>query len=123
MLAARVERQGLDEVARDFGDGFAAALQTLPRGQWSGLAESGLGVHLVRVDAWAPAVTPPLDQVRAQVQRERPASASRLTRINAVRFIPTVWGPGILGPRTRLPRPVRCSVRRGVPLVGAGELQ
>jgi PPIC-type PPIASE domain len=70
MLPARVDREGIDVVERDYGAAFAAAIATLPRGQWSGPIVSGLGVHLVRVDAWTPAASPPLNDVRAQVLRE-----------------------------------------------------
>jgi parvulin-like peptidyl-prolyl isomerase len=70
MLPRRTDLQEIDGVARDYGAEFAAALATLPVGQWSGPVRSGLGVHLVRVDAWTPAVLPPLAEVRAQVQRE-----------------------------------------------------
>jgi hypothetical protein len=70
MLPRRIDLEDLDAVARDFGAAFAATLSTLPAGQWAGPVTSGLGVHLVRIGAWAPAALPPLPQVRAQVQRE-----------------------------------------------------
>ncbi len=70
MLPGRVERESLDTVARDYGEAFAAALESLPRGAWAGPVTSGLGIHLVRISAWTPATAPPLGEVRAQVQRE-----------------------------------------------------
>jgi len=57
-------------VARDFGNGFAQQLTQLPLGEWTGPVASGLGAHLVRVSARAPAAAPPLDDVRQQVARD-----------------------------------------------------
>jgi hypothetical protein len=70
MLPRRVKAQDLDIVARDFGTGFAATLATLPLGTWSGPVASGLGAHLVRVEAWSPSSIPTLSNVRTAVQRE-----------------------------------------------------
>jgi hypothetical protein len=70
MLAARVENASQDEVARDFGAAFAAALTTLPLNEWTGPVTSGFGTHLVRVTARAAAVLPPLAEVRPLVARE-----------------------------------------------------
>jgi parvulin-like peptidyl-prolyl isomerase len=70
MLPRRIDAQDIDTVARDYGPAFAATLATLPTGQWTGPVLSGLGVHLVRIDAWTPAALPSLAEVRAQVQRE-----------------------------------------------------
>jgi PPIC-type PPIASE domain len=70
MLPARVDRQSIDAVARDFGSVFAATLETLPRDQWTGPVVSGLGAHLVKVDVWTAPVLPPLSEVRSQVLRE-----------------------------------------------------
>ena len=43
MLPARVENASQDEVARDFGSAFAAALTTAPIDEWSGPVSSGFG--------------------------------------------------------------------------------
>ena len=43
LLPARVENASQDEVARDFGAAFAAALTTLPLDAWSGPVTSGFG--------------------------------------------------------------------------------
>ena len=59
-----------DLVARDFGANFAAALETIPIGEWSGPIDSSFGAHYVRVSDRTPAVTPPLGAVRDQVVRE-----------------------------------------------------
>ena len=70
MLPRRIDSQDIDIVGRDFGAEFAAALATLPVGQWSGPVPSGFGVHLVRVAAWTPPASPGLAQIRPAVQRE-----------------------------------------------------
>jgi parvulin-like peptidyl-prolyl isomerase len=57
-------------VARDFGANFAAALETIPIGEWSGPIDSSFGAHYVRVSDRTPAVAPPLGAVRDQVVRE-----------------------------------------------------
>ena len=60
----------LREVARLFGQRFAAAVVDLEPGAWSGPIESGYGVHLVFVDRRIEARLPELDEVREQVRRE-----------------------------------------------------
>ncbi len=58
------------EVARQFGDKFAAALNGLPVGQWQGPVESAYGVHLVFVGARPEGRAPALADVRDAVRRE-----------------------------------------------------
>jgi hypothetical protein len=58
------------DVARDFGEKFAAALATLPVGTWQGPIESGLGAHLVYVKAHTDGRLPKTDEVRDAVRRE-----------------------------------------------------
>jgi hypothetical protein len=70
MLPGRVAKTPLDEIARDFGDGFAKSVGTAPVGQWVGPLASGIGVHLVRVSARTPPQLPPLERIRAVVARE-----------------------------------------------------
>jgi parvulin-like peptidyl-prolyl isomerase len=59
-----------DLVARDFGASFAAALEKVPVGEWTGPIDSSFGVHYVRVSKRTPAVTPELAAVRDHVVRE-----------------------------------------------------
>jgi hypothetical protein len=58
------------DVAKDFGDKFAASLDKLPVGKWQGPVESGLGLHLVYVSKRTPGRIPQLDEVRDAVGRE-----------------------------------------------------
>jgi len=70
MLPGDYDRVFEDEVARGFGNGFAAALADLPVGRWSGPVESGFGLHLVLIRERQPRSLPPLSEVREAVERE-----------------------------------------------------
>lgn len=59
----------LSEIARIFGPAFADTLPALPPNEWSGPVRSPYGLHLVRITAWEDADDPPLDRIRAQVER------------------------------------------------------
>jgi hypothetical protein len=65
------------DVAKMFGDVFAAQIDKLTPGQWQGPIESGYGLHLVLIDERVAGGLPKLDQVRDAVQREW-ANAQRL---------------------------------------------
>ena len=58
------------EVAKQFGEKFAAKLAKLPPGQWQGPIESGYGVHLVLVNERMEAHPPVLAEVRDVVRSE-----------------------------------------------------
>ena len=58
------------DVARDYGEKFAASLAELPLGRWTGPIESGLGMHLVCVIGRTDGRTPQLGEVREAVRRE-----------------------------------------------------
>jgi hypothetical protein len=58
------------EVAKLFGEQFAAKLSELVPGQWQGPVESGYGVHLVLVSERSEERLPTLAEVRDSVRRE-----------------------------------------------------
>ena len=58
------------EVAKQFGERFAAKLLSLTPGQWQGPVESGFGVHLVLVSERSAGRLPALAEVRDAVRRE-----------------------------------------------------
>jgi len=58
------------EVAKQFGEAFAAALGGLTTGEWQGPVESGYGVHLVLVRERTEGRLPELAAVRDVVRRE-----------------------------------------------------
>jgi hypothetical protein len=70
MLEAQYAALPAVEVARQFGDRFAAKLGQLPVRQWQGPIESGYGVHLVLVSERTEGRVPALEDVRAAVRRE-----------------------------------------------------
>lgn len=58
------------EIARLFGERFAAAVAALPVGVWSGPVESGYGLHLVLVTERRDGRMPALEEVRREVERD-----------------------------------------------------
>lgn len=70
MLAPHFDDAPLRDVAAQFGDGFAARLETVPVGEWQGPVESGYGLHVVLVSARTDGRVPPLDEVRDAVRRD-----------------------------------------------------
>jgi hypothetical protein len=87
-----------------FGAGFFDALASLPEGRWAGPVQSSHGRHLVRVAERREARTPPLSDVREQVERDWRATlaadlrearfAALLARYEVVRPDPAqVLGP------------------------------
>lgn len=76
-LPARFEAIGAGEAAELFGDDFAAALDRLPLGEWSGPVGSGLGQHLVRVRKRNPAAPPRLAAIRQRVENDWRAGMAR----------------------------------------------
>ncbi len=65
------------EVAKQFGEDFAAALSGLSPRQWQGPVESGYGVHLVLISERTEGRLPVLAEARDAVRREW-ANAQRL---------------------------------------------
>lgn len=60
----------LGELERQFGGRFAAGLQEIEPGAWTGPVASGFGLHLVIVDRFTPARDPGLGEVRDRVKTE-----------------------------------------------------
>jgi hypothetical protein len=57
-------------VDSNFGLGFSDSLDLLPAGDWQGPVESGLGLHLVRIEARVQGTLPDLGDIRPVVERE-----------------------------------------------------
>ncbi|HEY7161317.1 MAG TPA: peptidylprolyl isomerase, partial [Acidobacteriota bacterium] len=70
MLGYYFSNQSETNVARTFGDQFAKQLSQLETGKWVGPIESGYGQHLVLITDRTQGRTPPLSEVRKQVQSE-----------------------------------------------------
>ena len=77
LLDQRFDSLPAGEVAKLFGELFAAKLGTLSPGQWQGPLESGYGAHLVLVSQRTEGRLPALAEVRDVVRREW-ANARRL---------------------------------------------
>jgi PPIC-type PPIASE domain len=70
LLEGNTENVSSRDVAREYGEKFAASLAELPIGKWAGPVESGLGMHLVCVTNRTDGRLPQLDEVREAVRRE-----------------------------------------------------
>ena len=70
LLAHRFEAASTTEIAKQFGEKFAAKLADTPIGQWFGPVESGYGTHLVFVEERTEGHQPELTEVRDAVRRE-----------------------------------------------------
>ena len=57
-----------EQLAKDFGPGFARAVFDLAPGSWQGPIESGYGWHLVFVSSLVPGRVPALEEVEADVK-------------------------------------------------------
>ena len=70
LLEHRFEATPNTEIAKQFGDKFAAKLADVPIGQWFGPVESGYGMHLVFVEERTEGRLPELAEVRDAVSRD-----------------------------------------------------
>lgn len=77
MLPSELPLGGLSEVGRAFGTEFAAMVDSLAPGQWTGPLESPYGLHLVLVTERLAATRPALADVRPLVERELQAERRR----------------------------------------------
>jgi hypothetical protein len=77
MLEPTFQSASSGEIAKQFGEAFAAKLGELPLGQWQGPIASGYGLHLVLISERTAGGLPALADVREAVQREW-ANAQRL---------------------------------------------
>lgn len=87
MLIPRLDAATPDEIARQFGVGFAEALEGLEPGDWVGPIRSTFGIHLVRVAQRQPARLPTLADIHDTVlaewrdQRRREAKEQAYRRL------------------------------------------
>jgi parvulin-like peptidyl-prolyl isomerase len=69
-VSASMDKAASENIAREFGDGFADSLRNLPQGRWSGPVQSGFGWHAVRVRNIVASGTPPLSDIRQRVSND-----------------------------------------------------
>ena len=70
LLPARFDRAPSRVVDGSFGTGFSRKLDGLSEGSWQGPIESGLGVHLIRIESREEGTLPELAEIRPLVERE-----------------------------------------------------
>jgi hypothetical protein len=70
LLPASFEDASVRIVDGSFGLGFAQSLDALPVGEWVGPIESGLGLHLIRLETRIAGSLPNLEDIRPTVERE-----------------------------------------------------
>ena len=70
MLTQEMSGATRADVARQFGEQFADAIVDADLRRWTGPVRSSYGAHVVFVRSREAARVPPLDEVRAQVERE-----------------------------------------------------
>ncbi len=85
-LPARFADIASSEVAERFGDGFAAGLDGLQPGRWTGLS-SGVGVHVVRVTRRAAPAPPALADVHRRLENDWRAAAVTAAQDKAYRAL------------------------------------
>ncbi len=70
LLPADFEATPARAVDGSFGLGFSESLDALPVGEWQGPIESGLGLHLIRIELLVEGSLPDLADIRSVVERE-----------------------------------------------------
>ncbi len=70
LLPTSFETASARAVDGSFGQGFSKLLDALPVGEWEGPIESGLGLHLIRLESRLEGSLPALDDIRPIVERE-----------------------------------------------------
>ena len=70
LLPAKFDQAPSRVVDGNFGSGFSKKLDELASGEWQGPIESGLGVHLIRLEFREEGTLPKLAEIRSQVERE-----------------------------------------------------
>ena len=70
LLPSHFDAEPARVVNNTFGTGFSENLDALEPSEWQGPVESGLGPHLVRLDARVEGTLPELSEIRPVVERE-----------------------------------------------------
>ena len=76
-LPTRLDDVPAFDLATQFGDEFAAALDKAPIGQWSGPIASGFGLHLVKLERRAAPPPPKLADLRQRLENDWRSAAVR----------------------------------------------
>lgn len=76
-LPTRLDDVPALDLAAQFGDEFAAALDKAPLGQWTGPIPSGFGLHLVKLERRAAPPPPKLADLRQRLENDWRSAAVR----------------------------------------------
>lgn len=76
-LPSQLEDVPAFDLATQFGDEFAAALDKAPLGQWSGPIPSGFGLHLVKLERRGAPPPPKLADLRQRLENDWRSAAVR----------------------------------------------
>lgn len=76
-LPDRLESSSLIDIATQFGDDFATALEKAPTGRWTGPIGSGFGIHVVKIMRRDIPPPPELADVRQQLENDWRSAAVR----------------------------------------------
>ena len=76
-LPTRLDDVPALDLATQFGDEFAAALDKAPLGQWTGPIPSGFGLHLVKLERRAAPPPPKLADLRQRLENDWRSAAVR----------------------------------------------
>ena len=98
LLPPTMESATPQDIDNAFGKEFEEAVASAPVGQWSGPVTSSFGVHLVRVEQRAAGVLPPLEKIRAAVNREWEAERRKQAKEALLRQLLSKYDVTIEGP-------------------------
>lgn len=69
-LPVNMEDAKASDIAREFGEGFAESLKSLPKNRWAGPVQSGFGWHAVRIRRADAATLPPLTDIEQRITND-----------------------------------------------------
>ena len=69
-VPAALQDNHVEDIDRQFGEGFANRIAQQPLGQWEGPVESGFGAHIVRVRKVSAGSAPSLSKIRQKVEND-----------------------------------------------------
>ncbi|OYU69693.1 MAG: hypothetical protein CFE28_06570 [Alphaproteobacteria bacterium PA2] len=91
---------GLDDLLRDYGPEFAAAMESMPVGVWAGPVQSPYGWHLIRIESRKARSVPGFDAVKDQVREaylteaRKRSNADFLSQLRKRYRVEVAGGPG-----------------------------
>jgi peptidyl-prolyl cis-trans isomerase C len=97
-LPTAMKHANASDIAKQFGDGFAAGLAAVPTGAWAGPVQSGYGWHAVRVNDVTASKIPPLSEIRQSVANDWRAQTRAAREAAAYQALLDGYGVSIARP-------------------------